>query len=169
MLFRDFFTWVIAAAIGAMPFVGMDDDRDLLPPLPDEVAFDYESLCDEAVAVDGRDRAEVVTELAWLFHEDQHFGDDWWQALLVVDAESGCRKEVRSRTNDFGLFQINRKTWGNLWGAQVCGIGRSFFGERYKSPEENTRAARCIYDRPLGKHGIHKWRPWVACRWSWCR
>lgn len=137
-----------------------DYERAVLPPA--SVTIDVDAMCDEAVVADDVDRTEHVSELAWLFHRSDLFGEDWWKALMIVDRESGCRQTAISPTRDYGLFQINKKVWGTSWARDVCDIGREFFDERWKVPEENARAARCIRER-------QGWRAWVVCKWAWCR
>lgn len=78
------------------------------------------------------------------------FGAGANTALAVLNCESGFNVAAVSRTKDYGLFQINSRTWTRL------------FGEEFKvNWKENIRVAKVIYDRS------GSWNPWASSRKCW--
>ena len=69
--------------------------------------------------------------------------------LAIVNCESGFNQSAVSHTRDFGLFQINEKTWDAT--AQEMGLD-------YKgSLDDNITMARYVYDI----QGINAWVCWT--------
>ena len=80
------------------------------------------------------------------------FGERANTALAVVKCESGFNIAAVSKTGDWGLFQINSRTWTKL------------FGEEFKvNWKENIRVAKVIYDRS------GSFNPWNASRKCWSK
>lgn len=114
MLLKLLISFFCLCNLNIYPFEYIQQEKDLMPPLPQGISLDYEEMCEEAVVHEGKNRTEIITDLAWLFYRGDLFGDDWYKALVIVDAESGCSHVARgsdnshrNNTGDFGLFQIN--------------------------------------------------------------
>jgi len=86
-----------------------------------------------------------------------HFGEQWPIMYEVARCESSLRQlhddwtPIVSRTRDFGIFQINEKTWDST--ARKLGLD-------YKhSLEDNLKMAKIILDQ----QGIEAWKPSSKC------
>lgn len=65
------------------------------------------------------------------------FPEDWETMLAVANCESGLRQNIVSHTNDYGLFQINEKSWDSV--AQGMGLD-------YKNNiDDNIKMAQHVY------------------------
>ncbi len=74
------------------------------------------------------------------------FGNKCNEALIIAKMESGYRPWAISRTNDYGVFQLNCR-----WQKQrVGGDCRKFL-----NPDTNIRIAKQIYDE-------QGWKPWTT-------
>jgi len=71
-------------------------------------------------------------------------------ALITMKYESGGDPNAVSRTQDFGLLQLNFKTWGRFFGKSK---------QELLEPETNIACARIVF-----KRAGNKWTPWVGAR-----
>lgn len=108
-------------------------------------------------------KVELLTLLVPVFGDSTN--DSVAAAARLVDGESGCFAAALSPTGDYGLFQINRATWGkshrvDLLLSNGCEIARDdltrFFvdDDLWANPAINAAFARCIYDQR------GSWAPW---------
>ncbi len=74
------------------------------------------------------------------------FGKECSNALIIAEHESGFRNRVVSRTNDYGLFQLNCR-----WQGRRVGYNCS----RFFDMETNLRIAKQIFDE-------QGWNPWTT-------
>lgn len=88
-----------------------------------------------------------VTNIAYMQQRIcEVFGEQCENALIIAKYESGFKNNIVSKTNDYGLFQLNCRWQGR----RVGGDCTKFFDF-----ETNLRVAKQIYDE-------QGWNPWYT-------
>lgn len=80
---------------------------------------------------------------------DQYFGSQAGNARKVAKCESGMIATRVSKTNDYGMMQINYPTWGKFFNVSK---------DQLLDEETNIRLAKAIYDRS------NSWSAWYMSK-----
>lgn len=135
----------IAAFILAYTFYRMDAKFNPVEPFNPYIDSWTGSLIKPVMAVINEKEAKTVTQL---IHE--RFGEYADNAVKVAFCESRMNRKAISPTHDYGVFQINRKTWF----------------KKYLLDEESALFASTniavAYD--IFKNNGYSWKAWYSSR-----